>query len=605
MTTADDIRAAIPHPVKKAKSRVEAARSRAVRAAAPYVLSYGSTLVAAGVADAALHVPPMAPLPVAVAAAAVTHAVIRLHEARGWHRSGGKAAMRQRRRRQGMATRRELAQSLSPAAVRKRAPVTCPGIDPAEAPVVIARAKGQDLAGSPEDSFLLVAPPRAGKSALMACWLADASGPALATSTRTDLYAHTAIPRARRGRLWVLNPDGDGDIPSTLTWSPVDGCEVPAIAMQRAGYLMDAAPHDPSGKDAHWDAKGKDMLQYLLHAAALMGESIMTVRGWASDPARAGDAVAVLQQGPAPAWAAGLVALVRTSATDERYWSAISSGVLSALAWLDDPVLARMACPAPGEGFNAARFLIEGTDTVYLIAADRPHGSAAPYFAAFTSCLFETAKRLASKSPGGRLPRPLTLCLDEAAITCPVPLHKWVSEAGGHGVTVQAAVQSFHQLISRWGESDGKTIAGNSTIKVFYGGDTDYDNLEAISAACGEQDTWDEVTDDEGRKTKQPRQERVIPPSRIRLLKKGEVLVLHRSTRPVIAKVTPVWDRPGWQRAPLGPGAFPRMTQPRLAIEAPRRATPMPGPAAHPEITAPGIPGCQDIIPEPQGASRG
>lgn len=531
-----------------------------------------------------LHLPS---LPYLLVMALTATVAVQLHiawRAIAWRRMGGERAARARRKFQGTATSREIAKNLSPAAARRRAA----GIH--AVPVVIASTKGRTLAGAAEDTYLLAAPPRSGKSALLGCWIIDAPGAVLATSTRADLYAHTAVPRSAQGPLWVLNPDGDGGIPSTLSWSPVHGCENPATAMQRAGYLIDAAPSDKNGKDAWWDHQSKTFLQYLLHAAALVpGCTVWDVRNWASgilaDPAPM-EALAN-HAAAAPGWGRELFSMAERMRADENYGGAVCNGVMTALAWLSDPAMAAAACPAPGTEFDAERFLREGTGTIYLIGADKPHGSLAPYSAAFAAHLFETAKRVASSSPGTRLPHPLTLALDEVAITCPVPLHKWMSESGGHGITVMAAIQALSQLRSRWGEEDGRTIFSNSTVKVIFGGFTDHQDLEAVSAVCGERDTWDRVKNSDGSKTKQPRQVRTVPPERIRMLGKFEALVLHRSTRPVFARVTPVWERRGYCAAPLGAENFPpRIPQTQPAIAAARRqAIPMPAVPVPPAVS--------------------
>ena len=579
---------AVPQKPPKPPGRLSLAAKRKQEHLARTVLPYAGALAASAGADLILHQPVLLGLG---AGAAAMHAGIRLHEARGWRRGGGKAAMRKRRRYQGTATRRELCRNLSPAAVARRAAVTSPGLHPSQAAVMIGWAKGQDLAGSREESYLLIAPPRTFKTALLACWAADAPGALLATSTRTDLYVHTAIPRGGLGDLHVLNPGGDGGIPSTLEWSPLDGCQSPAIAIERAGYLMAAAPKDSGGKDAWWDAKGAELLRLMLHAAAISGATMREAVAWVHDPASREPASILAGEFAAPGWDRRLAAMADDESDQMR---GIAASASAALSWMDDPAMARAACPS-GDGFDAAAFLRDGTGTVYLIGADKPHGSLAPYFAAFAANLFETAKWLASHSPGGRLEYPLTMTLDEAAITCPVPLHKWTSEAGGHGITVMAAVQGLPQL-SRWGEAEGKTIFKNSTVKIFGGGDTSHEDLEAISAVCGDRDTWDHVKAPDGGRTRQPRQERAIPPERIRMLGQNEVLVLHRSTRPVIARVTPAWERKGYEAAPLGPGAFPGDLQaPQPAIERARQAIPLPGapPALAPVIadeTREGIP---------------
>lgn len=54
---------------------------------------------------------------------------LKLHEGWGWHRKGGKAAARARRKYQGHASRHEIAGRLSARAIRRRAHVTRPGTD--------------------------------------------------------------------------------------------------------------------------------------------------------------------------------------------------------------------------------------------------------------------------------------------------------------------------------------------------------------------------------------------------------------------------------------------------------------------------------------------
>jgi hypothetical protein len=64
---------------------------------------------------------------VLVLGAAGWHGVLRLHEGYGWHRRGGRAAARARRKYQGPASRREIQSTLSLRAIRRRAHITRPG----------------------------------------------------------------------------------------------------------------------------------------------------------------------------------------------------------------------------------------------------------------------------------------------------------------------------------------------------------------------------------------------------------------------------------------------------------------------------------------------
>jgi type IV secretory pathway TraG/TraD family ATPase VirD4 len=555
------------------------------REAWPYAASFAAAAAGATI----LHEPDLSLLAFGITTGV---AGVRLHEAFGWHRSGGKGAQRRRRRYQGTATRRELRRKLSPHAAAQHARRAHPGLDPAAAHVPLGRALGQDVAGTRADSYLVIAPPQMLKTALIAGWAANAPGALLATSSRIDLYLHTVIAREQCGPVWVLNPDGDGDIPSTLAWSPLDGCQDPRTAIRRAGALMAAAPSDKGGKDAYWDAKGADLLRLMLHAAALAGATMLEVRTWVSSPESPAPAAILASEYAEPGWAEELEALLANA----EQLSHVASAAAGALRWMNDPAMRRAACPA-GDGFDCRAFADGGTGTVYLIGADSDHGSLAPYFAAFAAEMFEQLKQAAARN-GGRLARPATLALDEAATIVPVPLHKWTSVAAGYGITVIAGIQALSQLAARWGEHDAKTIRTNFTVKLIGGGFTDDAELEALSAVCGMRDTWDHTRHPDGSRTRTPRQERLFPPERIRMLAQWHLLVVHRNTRPVETVITPVWDLPGYRRADL-PGQDPgRMQQAQPAITAPRReAIPMPSAAAdqvEPPATIPALAGAME-----------
>jgi type IV secretory pathway TraG/TraD family ATPase VirD4 len=365
--------------------------------------------------------------------------------------------------------------------------------------------------------------------------------------------------------------------------------------------MMEACPKDPGGKDAWWDRQGAVLLRLMLHAGALVQAPITAVATWVADP-RSAPALAILQGHPAaaPGWAHDLAAMLDH---DGEYVQNVAKGAMTALDWLADPAMAATACPQDSwEGLDAREF-IEAGGTVYLIGTDRPHNSLAPYFATFTAHLFDTAKEIAARSPGTRCDPPLTLVIDEPANTCPVPLDRWSAEAGGHGVTLVTGFQSRSQMEQRWGAQGALTIWNNATLKLIYGGFTHDADLEAFSRVCGDVDTWEHVKGPGGAKTKQPRTQRLFPPERIRMLKEGTALVLHRRTRPLVAEIEPVWQRPGYQAATVpGPPEHPQEPGAQPAIEA-AHAEPVPvtdGRPPAPVISTPAtVPvTVPDVIPE-------
>lgn len=537
-----------PGPVARASRQ---AAQRAGRVAAPYAAG----LAAAGTGALAMH----SAWPALVVSGAVGwHALLQLHEGYGWHRSGGRAARRRRRRYQGTASAREIQAKLSLSAARRRAEITRPsigstrGLVPAQAGVLIGKGgrPARALMGTHEDFYLVFAGPRKGKTGWMSGTLADAPGFALTTSTRVDVWAHTSVTRERRGPVCTLNPGGDGGVPTTLAWDLLDGCAWPAMAIERAGYLMDAAPHDASGRDAWWDHQGAQLLRLLLHAGALAGADARDVAAWARDPASS-EPVSVLDgtRGAAPGWGDELAALADQAAGDGEFLRNVSRSALVALSWLSDPAMAAVACPRAGESLDAVQLLAEG-GTVYVIGANQPHNPLRAYFACLTAHFFGTCKRVASVSPGLRLDPPAMFVIDEPAITCPVPLDAWSAEAGGHGITLVTGVQSPAQLARQWGPDGAKIIRDNASVRLMFGGHTDADELEAFSAVCGDADTWEHVRGPGGR-TRQPGTRRLFPPERLRTLGEGQAVLLHRSARPVLATIPRVWERAGYEKAEL------------------------------------------------------
>ena len=566
-------------PPGKVRTAARRKRDNAARVAVPYA----TILAVSAAADLAAGEPLLLGLGLGIAG---THAAIRLQEHKNWHRKGGKGAMRARRKYQGWASRTDIAR------LRRKHAALTRRLSPGAGLLVLGAAPGKGtVAVCRENSALFIGPPGYGKSGALACHAADAPGLLFCTSTKTEMLLDT-LPY-RDGPFWVLNADGYGGIPSTLAWSPVEGCADRQTAMRRAGDMMEAAPHDPSGKDAHWDALSKEMLQYLLKAAALLhGGNILTVQEWASSPLTAGKAAEILGQHD-PGWGGALVAMITQALNgDPRDWSAISSGVGQALAWAKDDVMEAAACPRPGQGFSVREF-VRGRGSVYLIGKKRPHGSLAPYFAALGAEIFEQLKVYAMETASGRLPVPATFVLDEMPLTCPLPLHDMLAEARGPLVQFLLAAQTIAQLRAKFGKDDGDTIRSACPVEVIFGGEKRTEDLADLSKVIGDVDTWHHVTDASGAKTRSPSAPQpLMPPEALHRLKKGRAVILLPECRPVLADLPAIWERPGHVRADLGAFTAPACAETfPLAIGPPHReAIPMPCGTPEPVTAPPAVP---------------
>lgn len=424
---------------------------------------------------------------------------------------------------------------------------------------VVGPVLGIDCYAAHRDVIGQVAPPQTGKTALMGHHILDHCGPVLATSTKVDLFEHCAGGRAQRGPVWLFNPEGLGELGSSMWWSPVAGCAHPQTATERAGHMVGATTSDEDGD--RWDDWSASVLAALLMAADLSGRDMTTVANWVfsptSDPRQGGaaEALAILARAPQGAVPAGTVESLRqVLSTDARKTrDSIFMTLSRAVQFMTDPQVAALASPTAGAVEFDAEAFVTGQGAVFLVGSDRAHATVAPLLAALTGHVFETAKRVAATQPKGRLDPPLGMFLDEAALITPVPLDRWVADAGGRGIHIEWAVQSPSQLAQRWGARGADTIWNATNVKLVYGGLTLDDDLETVSSLCGHRHEPAPTGDGSERYERV----RVCPPDRLRRLPQWHAVLIHRATPATVVRITPVWARTDLLPAPAVPGMEP------------------------------------------------
>src|SRR5207244_11111144 len=103
-------------------------------------------------------------------------------------------------------------------------------------------------------------------------------------STTTELVELTAGHRQRVGPVFIYDPTGDGEARYTsVTWSPIAGCEHLDRAWLVASWLCAALQQGGSRGDndwAHWAESGKLLIAPLLFAAARTSGSMLDVLAW-------------------------------------------------------------------------------------------------------------------------------------------------------------------------------------------------------------------------------------------------------------------------------------------------------------------------------------
>jgi type IV secretory pathway TraG/TraD family ATPase VirD4 len=311
--------------------------------------------------------------------------------------------------------------------------------------VSIGRAvrSGLRLGASAEDSVLVLAAPRQGKtSQVVIPWLHTWPGPALVTSIRPDVLLATAIPRKATGPVAVMAPTGMISWPDRLTWDLSSRCKSFDRARARADVMVTVgktADTSDSTDGGYFAMNAVSLLAGWLHAAALAGGSTQDVLRWAFDE-RLDEPIMVLAEHPdaADGTAAMLDALYRLppDTTRASLWTTAQTAVAPLLA----PAARATFVPAPGEATDLEAFLRAG-GTCYLLADERRASALAPVVSAFADDYIETAKALADRLPGGRLDPPLMLALDEVANIVPLPqLPALMSFAGGTGLFVVAVL---------------------------------------------------------------------------------------------------------------------------------------------------------------------
>ncbi|WP_331729801.1 type IV secretory system conjugative DNA transfer family protein [Streptomyces chartreusis] len=455
----------------------------------------------------------------------------------------------------GFATPKELRKWLSVAGLRARADVLRPSLAGIRGRSITPHDVGYHLGTdllykrglyiACEDIVLMYAPPRMGKSAQLGNAVIDSVGACVVTTTRSDLYENTHELRRQHNRpVWVFNAGVSG-VSNTLRWNLVQGCEDPAAAIRRAGYILSASA---SGEDmenaSFWEGHSFTVLSSYLMAAALKGGDLMTVRGWVTSPTER-EPLEILQAHHArvPAgWAQLLDQMLRAP---ERTRDSVYLTLVRSFQFMSHPEVQAIVSPRPGEQRFDPHDFLRSRGTLYVMGRDMRYGSVSPLFSALVGEIYDAAYVLADNSPGGRLDPYLRMVLDEAAVICPLPLHLWSADAGGRNLQLLIAVQSPSQLRERWGQQGAQTIMNNS-VRVVLGGLSLPQDLEELSQLCGEKDeeiaSSSEREDQESRSVS-VRRVRVMPQDAIRQMREGTGLVFYRHLPPIRYRFTPVWER--------------------------------------------------------------
>jgi type IV secretion system protein VirD4 len=363
---------------------------------------------------------------------------------------------------------------------------------PRGARLVLGRRGGRPLAAEERHALVAFGPPQSGKSAGLAIpALLEWTGPALASSIKTDLLSATIARRRRMGRVFVFDPFELSGIPGD-TWSPLGQASTWDGALEVAWRMAAAGELDQRGVEGgdFWAIAAEQRLAPLLFAAARTGAGVERVVRWAYGQGgrELDQAIAQLTGGAADERElsdahAAYDAIRAFESQADRTRSSIEA---TAQALLRAYRFARVARSAASCEITAERLLDEPA-TLYLIGDAKASKLLRPLFLGLLSEIVEGAYERATRA-GGRLELPLLLCLDEAGNVAPLPnLAEVASTAPSHNIQLVSIFHDLAQARSRYGRQ-AETVVNSHRARMLLPGVADLDTLRYFAGLVGEEE---------------------------------------------------------------------------------------------------------------------
>ncbi|GHJ45915.1 hypothetical protein Cs7R123_32570 [Catellatospora sp. TT07R-123] len=390
--------------------------------------------------------------------------------------------------RRGMASPRQLDKTLSARAVLGKAARLRPGLvgkpQLADVAVELGTAGSMPLYASLESSVLLVAAPRQGKtSQVIIPWLRGFPGAAVVTSVRHDVLEATATLRS--GTAYVMELTGDLTWPHRIQWTPIAGCESYDTARKRADVMIAVGKQESAdaSNSGFFGLTATNLMAAWLHTAALTGRTMTDVLMWSTDDTN--DEPVKLLRGAHGA-RDGVLRMLdsfyrQPTTTRSNLWTTVQTGT----SCLFGEAATAVFCGPVSRSFDIEAFLRGGTDTIYLLVDESQAAALAPLVTTFVNEITITAKRLAQRSPNGRLDPPLGMILDEVTNVVPLPdLPDQMSYAAGFGVFIVGVLQNLAAAERRWRAVGRRMLWANATIKIALGGLAG-DDLDDFSQLAG------------------------------------------------------------------------------------------------------------------------
>jgi type IV secretion system protein VirD4 len=415
--------------------------------------------------------------------------------------------------------------------------------------LVLGRRGPRLIATEAETSVLVIGPTRSGKtSGLVVPNLLEWQGPAIVTSTKSELVDLTAAHRRSLGPVYVYDPTGEiGQRADAVTWSPLAGCDVLDVAWTVAAWLCAGLQQGGGRGDndwAHWAESGKLLIAPLLYAAAACDRTIIDVRDWihSFDLETPSELLAALTREQPGRDADPQRAMAMLSSVDQRpekERGTVFSTVMRIFSVFNESAVAASAMTSQ---FDPQSFLRD-RGTLYLCTPRQSPERIASLFVGILMTVVTRAYAVAARLPRGRLQPELALFLDELANVVPIEeLPALASQGAGRGIVLMSIIQDFSQLRVRYGADRANSILNNHGCKMVLPGVSDPETSEVIAKLVGRAEYTDvQVSHNDGKASRSYslRREQMASPDALRQLPEGTGVVLYRGKPPTIVRLRP------------------------------------------------------------------
>jgi type IV secretion system protein VirD4 len=393
-------------------------------------------------------------------------------------------------------------------------------------------------------ALVVFGPPQSGKSAGLAVGgLLEWDGPAIASSIKTDVLQATIARRRELGRVFVFDPFGlSGE--STDGWSPLGGASTFDGALEVAHRLASAGEVDQRSVESgeFWTVAAEQRLAPLLYTAARSGRGVPALVRWGygQGEQELGDALdQLLRSARSDAERRDAQAAYDAAAAFRSQPDRTRGSIEGTVQALLRAYRSRRVQESARRSEITPPSLLGSNDTLYLVGDAKASRLLRPIFLALLGELIDHAY-LEANLNGGRLPRPLLLCLDELGNVAPLPnLAEIASTAPSHNIQLISVFHDIAQARARYGRH-AETVINSHRARMLLPGVADLDTLRYFSGLVGDEAVREQTrTTGPGYETRSESQARraLAPPERLRQLPDGHALLVYGRLSPAIIRL--------------------------------------------------------------------